>query len=61
MYTFYQPLDRCMFPLCVSCDKDDDAEENLYIASSPDLIGGRRRREGARGVREGLEEEQSSC
>ena len=50
-----------MFPLYVSRDNDDDAEENLYIASSPDLIGGRRRREGARGVREGLEEEQSSC
>ena len=49
-----------MFSLYVSCDNDDDAEENLYIASSPDLIGGRRRREGARGVREGLEE-QSSC
>ena len=46
-----------MFPLYISCDIDDDAEENLYIASSPDLIGGRRRREGARGVREGLEEE----
>ena len=46
-----------MFPPYESCDNDDDAEENLYIASSPDLIGGRRRREGARGVREGLEEQ----
>ena len=49
-----------MFPLYVSRDNDDDAEESLYIASSPDLMGGRRRREGARGVREGLEEH-SSC
>ena len=50
-----------MFSLYVSCGNDDYAENDLYIASSPDLIGGRRRREGARGVREGLEEEQSSC